>query len=315
MGVKPAQVLRIEGHEVNVTRPEKILFPEEGITKGDLIRYYQRIAPRMLPYLAGRPLMLQRFPDGISGFSFYQKAAAPYYPAWIKKATVQKAGGTVRHVVCEDAATLVYLANQACVAFHPWLSRIEKKPSRIDKRHSPDQMIFDLDPSTEDIAAVIDGAYTLKDILDALDLPAYLKTTGSRGLHIAVPLDSSEDFDKVRAFARSVAEIVVARTPEQFTMEQYKEKRRGRVFIDTNRNAYAQTAVAVYSVRARKGAPVAVPLEWGELRKKNFRPDAITIKNVFERLESIQDPWKDFWRRPRSLEKARAKLEGLLRAT
>ena len=307
MSVKAAEVLRIEGHEVNVTRPEKILFPEDGITKGDLIRYYQRIAPRMLPYLAGRPLMLQRFPDGITGFSFYQKAAAPYCPAWIKKVTVQKAGGTVRHVVCEDAATLVYLANQACITLHPWLSR-------IDKRRFPDEMIFDLDPSTEHIAVVIEAAHTLKDILDALELPAYLKTTGSRGLHITVPLDSTEDFDKVRAFARSVAEIVVARNPEQFTMEQYKEKRYGRVFIDTNRNAYAQTAVAVYSVRARKAAPVAVPLEWDELRKKNFRPDGVTIKNVFERLESIQDPWKDFWRRPKSLEKARAKLERL-RAT
>src|SRR5215469_9165862 len=159
MSVKAAEVLRIEGHEVNVTRREKILFPEDGITKGDLIRYYQRIAPRMLPYLAGRPLMLQRFPDGITGFSFYQKAAAPYYPAWIKKVTVQKAGGTVRHLVCEDVATLVYLANQACITLHPWLSRIEKKPSRIDKRHFPDQMIFDLDPSTEDFTAVIDAAH------------------------------------------------------------------------------------------------------------------------------------------------------------
>lgn len=298
----PAEALQSGGHHVKITRPGKILFPEDGITKGDLIRYYQRIGEWMLPYLEGRPLSLQRFPDGIQQPGFFQKAASPYYPSWIKRATVKKVGGTVRHVVCDDVSTLVYLANQACITLHTWLSR-------VDKPEFPDQMIFDLDPSTDDIQPVIEGAHSLKEVLDDLALPAYLRTTGSRGLHVTVPLGRKQDFDTVREFARKVAEIVVARNPHQYTLEQYKNKRGDRVFVDINRNAYAQTAVAVYSVRARRGAPVSVPLEWEEIRKKGFRADGITIENVFERLSSIPDPWKKFWRNPASLDKAGNILE------
>ncbi len=301
MRAEQAETIRIDGRDVKITRPEKLLFPEDGITKGDLIRYYQQIGPRMLPYLKGRPLALQRYPDGIAGPSFFQKAAAPYYPEWIKTATVKKVGGTVKHVVCNDVATLVYLANQACITLHPWLSR-------ADRPDYPDQMIFDLDPSSDDFRSVIDAAQVLKEILDDLKLPAYLKTTGSRGLHIAVPLDGKQNFESVRTFARKVAEVVVARDPARYTLEQYKNKRDGRIFVDVNRNAYAQTAVAVYSVRARNGAPVSTPLGWAELRKRNLRPDAITIKNVFERLDQIQDPWSNFWKHRASLDEAAKKL-------
>ena len=301
MRAEQAETIRIDGRDVKITRPEKLLFPEDGITKGDLIRYYQRIGPRMLPYLKGRPLALQRYPDGIAGPSFFQKAAAPYYPEWIETATVKKVGGTVKHVVCNDVATLVYLANQACITLHPWLSR-------ADRPDYPDQMIFDLDPSSDDFRSVIDAAHVLKEILDELKLPAYLKTTGSRGLHIAVPLDGKQNFESVRTFARKVAEVVVARDPARYTLEQYKNKRDGRIFVDVNRNAYAQTAVAVYSVRARNGAPVSTPLGWAELRKRNLRPDAITIKNVFERLDQIQDPWSNFWKHRASLDEAAKRL-------
>ncbi len=307
MSVKPAEILRVDNHEVNITRPEKVLFPEDGITKGDLIRYYQRVSPWMLPHLQGRPLALQRYPDGIDKPSFFQKAAAPYYPAWIRKVTVQKEGGTVRHVVCDDVATLVYLANQACITLHTWLSR-------VDKLQFPDQMVFDFDPSTGDFAAVIDAVLFLKGLLDDLELPAYVKATGSRGLHVAVPLNREQDFDAVRAFARAVAEIIVASDPSRYTIEQYKSKRRGRVFIDINRNAYAQTAVAVYAVRARNRAPVSVPLAWGELRKKGLRPDGLTMRTVFERLDKGDDPWKDFWRHAASLDQASRQLEQLHRA-
>jgi bifunctional non-homologous end joining protein LigD len=213
-----------------------------------------------------------------------------------------KAGGTIRHVVCDDAATPVYLANQACIAPHTWLSR-------VDRRNLPDEMIFDLDPSTDDFAAVIDAALALKRVLVDLELPVFIKTTGSRGLHAGVPLRPGQDFDSVRDFARRVAEIIVSADPARYTLEQYKNKRRGRVFIDVNRNAYAQTAVAVYAVRVRDGATVSVPLEWNELRKKNLRPDSFTIKTIFERLDRIEDPWKNVWRRAPSLEKARRRLE------
>jgi len=288
--------------DVQITRPAKVLFPDSGITKGDLIRYYERIADRILPHLKGRPLMLQRFPDGVGRPGFIQKAAPAYYPSWIERVTVPKEGGTVSHVVCNDARTLVYLANQACVTLHTWLSC-------AGDLHSPDQMMLDLDPSREnDIAGVVSGALALKRILEDLGLPAYVKSTGSRGLHVTVPLDGQHDFDFVRAFARQLAGILVDRDASRFTLEQHKEKRRGRVFIDVNRNGYAQTAVAAFSVRARAGAPVSLPIDWGELRRKSFRPDAATMRNVFERLDSMDDPWKNFRRDAVSLKAASRKL-------
>jgi bifunctional non-homologous end joining protein LigD len=229
---------------------------------------------------------MQRYPDGIDKFGFFQKAAGAYYPSWIERATMKKAGGTVGHVVCENTATLVYLANQACIALHTTLSR-------ADKPQHPDQMIIDLDPSGEnDLAAVVDGALILKDLLEEKKLPVFLKSTGSRGLHVVVPLDRKQDFGAVHAFARSIAEALVARDSSRYTLEVSKKNRHGRVFVDINRNTYAQTAVAPYSVRVRPGAPIAVPLEWSEIRKRNFRPDGVNIQNIFERLERVGDSWR-----------------------
>jgi len=298
------KTIRVRRYEVKVTNLTKVLFPRDGITKQDLIEYYKRIATWMLPHLRDRPLALERYPDGIEKQSFFQKEAAANYPKWIERVTVKKVGGTVRHVVCNNAATLVYLANQACITPHMWLSRVEKL-------NYPDQMVFDLDPSRDDFDAVKETARSIGELLEKLDLPAYLKTTGSRGLHIAVPLKQEEDFDAVRAFARQVAEIVAGQASNERTMEQRKEKRRGRVFLDVNRNAYAQHMAAAYAVRARAGAPVSAPLEWKELDRKDLRPDGVTIRNVFEPLEKLGDVWKDFARRAVSLKKAREKLESL----
>ena len=295
-------LVRIGRREVKITRPEKVLFPEDGITKGDLIEYYSRIASWILPHLRGRPLALERYPDGINQPGFFQKSASPYYPSWIRMVTVKKVGGTVKHVVCDDTATLVYLANQACVTPHIWLSR-------IDRLNCPDQMVFDLDPSGENFEPVKATARALKKLLDQLGLPAYLKTTGSRGLHVAVPLKRSEDFDSVRAFARELAGVIVDQDPEQRTLEQLKAQRRGRVFLDINRNAYAQLVAPAYAVRARRGAPVSIPLEWDELQRKSLRPDGFTIGNVVARLNKAGDPWKDFWRRGVSLSHARQQLQ------
>ena len=296
--------IRVGRYDVQITRPAKVLFPEDGITKRDLIEYYVRIAPWMMPHLRDRPLALERCPDGIDKASFFQKSVASYYPDWIERVSVKKVGGTITHVVCNNAATLVYLANQACITPHIWLSR-------ADKLHYPDQMVFDLDPSREDFDAVKAAARSIAKLLGKLELPAYLKTTGSRGLHIAVPLNRQEDFDSVRAFARRLAEIAVDEDREHRTLEQRKDKRRGRVFVDTNRNAYAQHMAAAYAVRARPGAPVSAPLDWKELDRKDLRPDGVTVRNVFGRLEKVGDLWKDFARRATSLKKARQKLEKL----
>ena len=191
-------VIRVDRREIEISRPEKVLFPDDGITKGDLIEYYARIAPRMLPQLRDRPLTLERYPNGINTKRFFQKEVSSYFPKWIRRFTVEKVGGTVTHVICNDTATLVYLANQACVTPHIFLSR-------TDKLDVPDQLVFDLDPPGDDFDLVKATALDFKQLLDELELPAFLKTNGSRGLHVVVPLLRREPYEKVRAFGRDLA--------------------------------------------------------------------------------------------------------------
>ncbi len=294
-------VVRVDRREIEISRPEKVLFPDDGITKGELIEYYARIAPRMLPHLRDRPLTLERYPNGIATKRFFQKEVSSYFPEWIRRVTVKKVGGTVTHVVCNDTATLVYLANQACITPHIFLSR-------VDKLDHPDQLVFDLDPQGDDFELVRSAARDFKQLLDELQLPAYLKTTGSRGLHVVVPLQRREGYDSVRDFARELARIVVSQAPAERTVEQLKARRGGRVFIDTNRNGYAQLVAPAYAVRARKGAPVSVPLGWDELERKDLRSDSITIQSIFDRLDEKGDPWATFWRNAASLTKPRRLL-------
>ena len=297
-----SEIIRVGRHDVKITHPDKILFPKDRVTKRELVDYYRQIASRMLPHLRGRPLTLERFPDGIDGMRLIQKSVSAYFPEWIKTVTVKKVGGTVRHVLCEDEATLAYLANQACITPHIWLSR-------TDALDFPDQMVFDLDPSSEDFGQVKATAQALRKILEQMPLPVYLKTNGSRGLHVVVPLRRDADFDSVRAFARQIAEIAVEEDPKHRTVEVRKNERRGRVYIDTNRNAYAQTVAPAYAVRPRPGATVSIPLDWHELQKNDLRPDGVTIRTVFARLEKTEDPWKDFWRKAVSLKKTHSRLE------
>jgi bifunctional non-homologous end joining protein LigD len=292
----------VDGREIEISRPEKVLFPDDGITKGELIEYYARIAPHMLPHLRDRPLTLERYPNGINTKRFFQKEVSSYFPRWIRRVTVEKVGGSVTHVVCNDTATLVYLANQACVTPHIFLSR-------IDKLDVPDQLVFDLDPQGDDFEVVRDTALAFKQLLGELELPAYLKTTGSRGLHVVIPLKRRERYDTVRAFGRDVAGIIVSQAPRERTMEQLKANRGNRVFIDTNRNGYAQLVAPAFAVRARKGAPISVPLDWSELGKKTLRSNSFTIRNVFARLDKGGDPWADLWRSGVTLASARRKLE------
>ncbi|MGE5648094.1 MAG: non-homologous end-joining DNA ligase [Acidobacteriota bacterium] len=272
-----------------ISNPQKVIFPGEGIAKGELIEYYRRIAPRILPYLRGRPLSLERFPSGIGARGFFQQHAPEHFPDWIKTVTVPKEGGTVRHVICDDERTLVYLANLAMVTPHAWLSR-------VGRLENPDQLVFDLDPSGAVFPEVKAAAQSLRSLLDAQRRRAFVKTTGKTGLHVAVPLDRKQEFGAVRAFARAVAEELVKNGPDRWTLEQRKDKRHGRVFIDTNRNAYGQTVAPAYAVRARAGAPISMPLAWEELDRPDLRPDEWTIRNAFETLDARKDPWHDFFR-------------------
>jgi bifunctional non-homologous end joining protein LigD len=290
--------IKVGPQRVEITHPEKVLFPDDGITKGELIEYYHRIAGVMIPHIRDRPIIMHRFPEGIQSEGFYHQAIPEYAPDWVRRVTVKKEGGTVTHILCNDAATLVYTANLGCISPHVWLSR-------KDKPEKPDRMIFDLDPAGNDFEPVRQGARLLKGLLDEIGLVSFLKTTGSHGLHVVVPLKNTEDFDPVRDFAQGIAGIMTHREPEKFTTEQRKEKRKNRLFIDTLRNAYAHTAVAPYAVRALKGAPVAAPLFWQELDDPELGAQRYNIRNIFKRLEKDGDPWHSMERQAQSLEERR----------
>jgi bifunctional non-homologous end joining protein LigD len=258
----------------------------------------------MLPHVRGRIVTMRRFPDGIDGKSFYQKQVPDYFPDWIETVQVTKQGGRLRELVIDNPETLAYLANQACIAVHVW-------PSRAEDPHRPDRLIFDLDPSVDDFGRVRDAARVVRSILEDTGLTPHVMTTGSRGLHVVAPLDARTDFDAARRFAAAVAELVVAKEPDRFTVEHRKRKRGERVFIDYLRNAYAQHGIAPYSVRAKPGAPVATPLTWDELGRADLDARRYTIRNLFRRLARKEDPWKDIARHAGSLADAHRRLERL----
>jgi bifunctional non-homologous end joining protein LigD len=291
--------------KVEVSRPEKLLFPNDGVTKADLAAYYERVAEHMLPHVKGRPISMQRFPDGIDGYGFFHKDVPNHFPSWIRRVEVPKRGGSVTHAVIWDADTLVYLADQACITPHVWLSR-------MDRVRQPDRIVIDLDPSVRDFAAVRRAARAAGALFEELGLAPFAMATGSRGLHVWAPLRRGEDFDEVREFARGAARLLAARHPDELTTEARKAKRGDRILLDVARNAYAQTAVPPYAVRPRPGAPVATPLEWKELSDSRLRPDRWTVKNLFRRLASKGDPWAGIGSHARGLAGPRKRLRALL---
>lgn len=296
------KLLNVDSHTIELSHADKVLFPRDGITKRDLADYYYRVAEAMLPHLRGRPVTMHRFPDGLEGEGFYQKEISSYFPEWIRRASLEKEGGTVTYLLCEDAATLVYMASQACITPHVWLSR-------ADRSKHPDLLIFDLDPPDGSFEPVRQAAWSLRDLLDELGLVPFVKSTGSRGLHVAVPLDRSASFDEVYAFAEKAAQRLASRNPERLTTEQRKEKREGRVFVDVMRNNYGQMAVAPYAVRALPGAPIAVPLDWDELRDETFHPRKYNMRNILTRLSRKAEPWRELYRHAHSLSEAKQRLE------
>lgn len=276
------------GRGVEVSHAGKVFFPEAGLTKADIAGHYARVAELMLPHTRGRPLVMQRMPDGLEGEGFLQKNVPGYFPGWVRTATVAKEDGTITHVLADDAATLVYLADQGCLTPHLWLSRADR-PAR------PDLVLVDLDPAGEaaaDLAVVPWAARQVRRLLADVGLRGYVKLTGSRGVHVVVPVERRQDFDTTRGFARDLAGVLASRHPDRLTTAVGKQERRGRLFLDTGRNAYAQHAAAPYAVRARPGAPVAVPVEWDEL-DGNFGPRRWSVPAVARRIGSIPDPWSD----------------------
>jgi bifunctional non-homologous end joining protein LigD len=292
---------------VAISKPGKVLFPEsvEGpaVTKLDLARYYESVADAMVPHLKGRPVNMQRFPDGIGASSFYEKKVPSHFPDFVQTVEVDTSDGRQRQVVVDDTRSLVYLAQQACITPHAWLCRTD------DLEH-PDQLVFDLDPTVPGLAEVRRATRLVGGLLDDLGLTSVLKTTGSRGYHVVVPLRRTEPFDDVRSFARDLARVLVDREPDLLTLEARKAKRGDRVLVDVQRNAYGQTAVPPYAVRARPGAPVATPITWDELGR--IEPDQHTIRTISRRLSRGGDRWSDL-PAGQSLGTAREKIARLAR--
>lgn len=295
----------IFGRTITFSNLDKVFYPDAGITKGGVIDYYERVAETMLPWVRDRFLSMHRWPDGIDGKDFYQKETPDWFPDWIHTEEVEKKDGTNCQVAVEEPATLVYLAQQACLTPHVWLSRTGRP------RH-PDRMVFDFDPSKPWDRAFADvrrAARRLRDVLEEVGFIPFVMTSGSKGLHVHVPLDASADFDEVKAFSRDVANLLADRYPDDLTTQVRKDKRGDRIFVDYLRNEYAQTAVAPYALRARPGAPVATPLGWDELGRSGMSPRKYTLRNLFQRLARKDDPWKDMEGRAGRIGDARKELD------
>jgi bifunctional non-homologous end joining protein LigD len=289
-------------HSVGIPRAQKVLFGSSGITKRDLAEYYAAAAPAMIPHLRGRPLTLHRFPDGIDAQGFIQKQRPEHAPEWVAGTWVERVrGGSIRMLTADSAAVLVWLAGQAAITLHPW-------PSRKGDLGRPDRLVFDLDPPDDDFGAVKAAAEHLRALLADIALPAYAMTTGSRGMHVVVPIRPELEFDDVRAFAGQAADLLARRHPELLTTHIRIERRGGRLFIDVLRNAYGQHAVAPYSPRPLAGAPIAAPVHWEELEGLPSAR-AWTLQSIGERLH--RDPWSGMGRHAHSLPKAWERLRRL----
>jgi bifunctional non-homologous end joining protein LigD len=287
-----------------ITHPDKVLFPDDGITKGELAGYYEALAPVILPHLRGRPVTMERYPAGIGRKGFWQKDVSKGFPAWLRRVEVPKKDGVVHHPVVTDTRSLLWITNQNTITQHVWTSR-------IPRLKYPDLCVFDLDPSKDDAAALRGAAIGLRDLLAELALPSWIKTSGSKGFHIVVPLDGRTPMDVVARFAHAVGRLFVSLAADRLTQEFSKSDRRGRIYVDTGRNGYSATFAAAYTVRAKRGAPVSAPCTWDEVERGEANPDTFTLRNMPDRIASHGDVWADLRRRGRSLKRPMERLRRL----
>lgn len=277
-----------------ITHPDKVLFPADGITKGELAAYYDAIAPALIPHLRLRPLTMERYPAGIDRKGFIQKDVSKGFPPWLERVEVPKRGGTVHHPLVNDARALAWMVNQNCITPHVWNRRV------TDLRH-PDLCVFDLDPGRDEPDVLRAAALAVRDLLAELGLPSWVKTSGSKGFHIVVPLDGTADVEDVAAFAARVGAELVRRDPAHLTQELAKAERGGRILVDTGRNGYSATFAAPYAVRARPGAPVSAPCTWDEVASGAVAPQTFTLRTMAARIDDVGDLWADLHDAPASL--------------
>jgi bifunctional non-homologous end joining protein LigD len=284
-----------------ITHPEKVLFPDDGITKGELAAYYEAVAPLMLPHVCGRPVTMERYPAGIGADGFFHKDVSKGFPDWLERVEVPKKGGTVHYPLVCDTRSLLWLANQNTITPHVWTSR-------MPDLYRPDLCVFDLDPASDDAKVLRSAALLLRGLLGELDLASWLKTSGSKGFHIVVPLDGTATMGEVARFANAVGTMLVARDPDHLTQEFTKADRGGRILVDTGRNGYGATFAAAYAVRAKPGAPVSAPCTWEELERGNVLPRTFTLRNMAARTAQVGDVWAEMRGRASSLDVAMTRL-------
>ena len=287
-----------------ITHPDKVLFPDDGITKGELAAYYEAVAPVMVPHLRGRPVTMERYPSGIGRTGFWQKDVSRGFPDWLECVEVPKKDGAVHHPLADDTRSLLWMANQNSITLHVW-------PSRVPALLNPDLCLFDLDPAADDPATARQATLDVRDLMNELGLRSWVKTTGSKGFHVAVPLDGTADFEEVASFAHRAGAVLVKRNPERLTQEFLKVDRGGRVLVDTGRNGWSATFAAAYTLRARPGAPVSAPCTWSEVEGGELAPRTFTLRSMAQRLAAVGDLWSDLLTSGQSLREPLERLRSL----
>lgn len=284
--MKQETFIKIEGKTLKLTNLNKIYWPKEKYTKGDVIDYYQKIAPYILPYLKDRPESLNRHPNGIAGKNFFQKDVGEMPPGWVKIEKIHSESNNkkINYLVCQNKATLVYMANLGCIEINPW-------NSRIGRLQHPDFMIIDLDPEKISFDNVVEVAVAVHKVLDSVKIPNFCKTSGATGLHIYVPMGAKYTYEQAKQFAHLIAILVNRKLPNITSLERHPAKRQKKVYLDYLQNNKGQTLAAPYSVRPKSGATVSTPLEWKEV-KKGLSPQDFNIKNIFARIKKKGDLWK-----------------------
>ena len=287
-----------------ITHPEKILFPDDGITKGELAGYYEAVAPLMVPHVRARPLTMERYPSGIGGKGFFHKDVVKGFPPWLERVEVPKKDGTVHYPLVDDERSLLWVVNQNCITPHVWTSRAP------DLLH-PDLCVFDLDPFADERPEALRSAtLALRDLLGELGLASWVKTSGSKGFHVVVPLDGTAKFWHAARFAHGVGTLIVSRHPDQLTQEFAKADRGGRIYMDTGRNAPSATFAAPYAVRAKPGAPVSAPCTWEEVERGTVGPQTFTVRTMAARVAEVGDLWSDL--RGQRLQEASERLRRMI---
>lgn len=277
-----------------ITHPEKVLFPDDDITKGELASYYEAIAPAMLPHIRARPITMERYPAGIGKEGFLHKDVSKGFPAWLERVEVPKKGGVVHHPVVSDTRSLLWIVNQNTITPHVSASRAP------DLRH-PDVCVVDLDPSEDQPEILRAAAIAVRDLLKEVGLKSWVKTSGSKGFHIVVPLDRKSGFGEVSRFAHAVGTLLVKRDPQHLTQEFSKVDRGGRILVDTGRNGHSATFAAAYAVRPKRGAPVSAPCTWEEVEAGTVGPQTFTLRTMAARVADVGDLWSDVEQEGQSL--------------